>query len=148
MMQPSGTGISTSSTGADFSSRQGNLGLCLNYPLHVPVDSTNQRILARTSMATVRPWLEITPETSKGRELWSLIRGSAIWLTWIDRTSTAFDNEVRSQPRLETTLWDAVIDHGRAAWLRTTLLIKQYPAQKRQSSWCTSTCFGTRRHAG
>ena len=80
--------------------------------------------------------------------LWSLIRGSTIWLIWIDRNAICFQRDLWATQKLETMLWDAVIDHGRTAWLRTQSLIEQYPNEggkfldQFRSVWCQSDFFG------
>jgi hypothetical protein len=82
------------------------------------------------------------------RILWLLLRGSAIWIIWIDRNSICFQQDFQSTQKLEIMLWDSVIDHGRTTWLRMKTLIKQYPADEDKfigrlsEVWCQSELFG------
>jgi hypothetical protein len=62
--------------------------------------------------------------------LWTLITGSASWIIWLDRNAICFQQDVWATQKLEIKLWDAVIDHGRTAWLRMKTLTKQKPADE------------------
>jgi hypothetical protein len=85
--------------------------------------------------------------------IWSLIRGTAIWITWLDRNAICFSNDFWPQAKIEKVLWEGILDHGHPAWYRTKLLMDQYPARSWKflatfdQDWCGNDCFGVRRGA-
>jgi hypothetical protein len=87
-----------------------------------------------------------------GRQLWSLFRGSIIWLSWLDRNAICFHNDDWPQHVLETKLWVHFTDHGRTAWLRSRRMQKLQPTRAvkhlRQFDrfWMRTPLFGTRTH--
>jgi hypothetical protein len=87
----------------------------------------------------------------EAKHLWSLIRGSILWVVWIDKNAICFSQEVWPQIRVEKTIWEAILDHGRTAWYRTKCLIKQYPndtgkfLDRFDQEWCRSFTFAQRR---
>jgi len=86
----------------------------------------------------------------KGAHMWSLFRGSVLWITWLDRNATCFSNAPRPAQKLEKAIWEAFLDHARAAWVTTSNLCQLYLdkaarfLQKFDSTWLSSKFLGTR----
>ena len=80
--------------------------------------------------------------------VWSLRRGSTIWLIWIDRNTTTFNNEVWPIQNMHQMLWQAALDLARMNWMRTQLLIPKFPARimfflnKFDATWGSLLCLG------
>jgi hypothetical protein len=51
----------------------------------------------------------------RGTTLWSLLRGSIIWTTWIDRNAWSFQHDNWSVVKLHSMLWEAFLMLGRSA---------------------------------
>ena len=80
---------------------------------------------------------------SHAKVVWSLLRGSTIWLTWIDRNMIAFNSEVWPQQKIHQLLWETALD-----WMRTKELIHRFPAcimlllNKFDKTWGVMPLFG------
>jgi hypothetical protein len=44
--------------------------------------------------------------------MWSLLRGSVLWLTWLERNVICFQAENWQLVKIEIALWDAMLDHA------------------------------------
>ena len=53
--------------------------------------------------------------------MWSLLRGSVLWIIWIRRNTCVFANVRWSRVHLEQVIWDATMDLARVAWLQARL---------------------------
>uniref|UniRef100_A0A7I3ZDU9 Reverse transcriptase zinc-binding domain-containing protein n=2 Tax=Physcomitrium patens TaxID=3218 RepID=A0A7I3ZDU9_PHYPA len=69
-----------------------------------------------------------------GVTLWTLVRGSVIWICWITRNAKVFSNEDLPKEKIKLMVWEVILDHGRTDWLRITKLIVLYPNQQGSSS--------------
>jgi hypothetical protein len=82
--------------------------------------------------------------------LWSLLRGSIVWITWIDRNAWSFQNDNLSEVKLQSMLWEAFLTLGRAAWSKTLTLSQARPRltakyfRNFNRLWMTSSYFGSR----
>ena len=85
-----------------------------------------------------------------GSTMWSLFRGSVIWVSWLDRNAICFSQDDWNLPKLEVVLWEYFIDHIRVAWLKTQGLMELYPLRaglylsKFDKVWLQSSFFATR----
>jgi len=86
----------------------------------------------------------------KGSCMWSLFRGSVLWISWLDRNALCFNDISWPPQQLEYMLWEAFTDHARAAWLKTTNLCALYPEKEGNflkrfdHVWLQTDFFGTR----
>jgi hypothetical protein len=84
------------------------------------------------------------------RQLWSLFRGSVIWVSWVDRNALCFRNEVWPQYQVNRLLWKHFLDHGRMAWQHTCCTQKNHPLHAARllrqfdRQWMYNRFFGTR----
>jgi hypothetical protein len=62
-----------------------------------------------------------------GKTIWSLLRGSILWITWLDRNAMSFNNEDWSVQKTQTLIWEATMELGHTAWLHTTTRCQQHP---------------------
>jgi hypothetical protein len=89
-------------------------------------------------------------QLQKGRNLWSLFRGSVTWLSWLDRNALCFRNEDWPQHVMEAKLWELFLDHGRTTWLRSSSLQRSHPARAAKAlrqfdqMWMLNPLLGTR----
>lgn len=63
----------------------------------------------------------------KGKTLWMVLRGSVIWLIWLDRNADCFSDTKWTPQLREQRIWEATSDVIRTAWARTVHLIRAYP---------------------
>jgi hypothetical protein len=63
----------------------------------------------------------------RGKTIWSLIRGSILWIMWLDRNAKSFSDEDWPAQKIQTLIWDAIVELGCTAWLRTTTRCQHYP---------------------
>jgi hypothetical protein len=86
----------------------------------------------------------------KGTALWSILRGSIIWTTWLDRNAQCFQQDNWSGAKLQALLWDAFFTLARTAWTRTIQLCQAQPRLTGKylanfdKVWMTSNSFGSR----
>lgn len=62
----------------------------------------------------------------KGKKLWTVLRGSVIWIMWIDRNADCFADGKWTSHMRELRIWEAMVDIIRTAWARTRQLISKY----------------------
>jgi hypothetical protein len=85
--------------------------------------------------------------------MWSLFRGSVIWVCWLDRNAICFARDEWNLPKLEVVLWDYFIDYIRVAWLKTQTLVETHPTKATQlysrfdHTWLQSKFFASRHNA-
>jgi hypothetical protein len=60
--------------------------------------------------------------------IWSLIRGTVIWILWLARNAKVFCNELWTQEQLNKQLWDGILDHPRKSWYKISRIQKEQPA--------------------
>jgi hypothetical protein len=89
------------------------------------------------------------PRRVKGdKHLWSLIRGTTVWITWMGRNAICFSTDYWPVEKIETMLWSTLLDTSRMAWLRTKLLTQQQPQRQHRfleqfdRDWYTINYFG------
>jgi len=82
--------------------------------------------------------------------MWSLFRGSVIWIAWLDKNAICFNNNTWPMQKLEQVIWEACVDHARIAWFKTTKLCKLYLDKegvflgKFEHTWLQSDFLGQR----
>lgn len=85
-----------------------------------------------------------------GTTIWSLLRGSVVWLCWLGRNAWVFNGDNWPQAKLEHLIWEAALDYARTAWLKTSCLCTKLPAKapkflrKFDNSWLRTPFFGSR----
>jgi hypothetical protein len=73
-----------------------------------------------------------------------------MWISWLDRNAFSFNHDNWSREKTQALIWEAVVNLGRMAWLRTANLIKQYPHHSRKylltfdRVWMHTGFFGAR----
>lgn len=88
--------------------------------------------------ATTMPWLMLSWEQCifgvalpaplhSFWKSWSLMRGAAMWIVWIQRNQCVFDNNRWPPDVLERTLWDAVLDLARMSWAKVAWYEQHQP---------------------
>jgi hypothetical protein len=86
----------------------------------------------------------------KNLDVWSLLRGSVLWLTWLARNVVCFQAETWQLAKLEVTVWEALFDHAKVAWTHYLMCMKLHPAstvkfiQRFDDNWCSSKLVYTR----
>ena len=50
-----------------------------------------------------------------GKNMWSLLRGSVLWITWLDRNAFYFNANSWPTQELEQVIWEALKDHAHVA---------------------------------
>ncbi|KAG0566579.1 hypothetical protein KC19_7G074200 [Ceratodon purpureus] len=88
--------------------------------------------------ARTQPWPMLTweqcllgtnlpPPLQDLSETWSLIRGAVIWIIWICRNACVFHDHRWTDAHMHQTLWDAILDLGRANWAQVTWTFRTHP---------------------
>jgi hypothetical protein len=63
-----------------------------------------------------------------GSKLWSLLKGSIMWISWIDWNAICFHTDPWPTAKIEQVVWDTLQDHARATWKHYLTCIRLYPA--------------------
>ena len=69
----------------------------------------------------------LSSNLKNGTTLWTLFRGSIVWICWLERNARCFREESWVHQKIEALLWEEFIDHGKTAWYRTKRLIQSRP---------------------
>lgn len=70
---------------------------------------------------------DLPAHLQSGRTVWSLIRGSVLWVIWIRRNASVFKDVQWPKEQLQCALWDSFLNLGRLAWLRVRMLERLQP---------------------
>ena len=82
--------------------------------------------------------------------IWSSLRGSVLWIMWISRNSKVFSQFNWALEFSYQTIWDSLLDSGRAAQLRTQMGARLNPDRtdviwkKFDNAWLTSPTLASR----
>jgi hypothetical protein len=82
-----------------------------------------------------------------GYSLWSLLRGTILWITWLDRNALTFQADHWTSVKVEIIIWEATSDHVWVAWKNLSTGMRHQPnrlprlLQKFDDAWCSSPMF-------
>jgi hypothetical protein len=62
-----------------------------------------------------------------GMKVWSLLRGSVMWISWLARNANCFHADQWPLEKVECMIREALHDHARAAWKHFQTCCKLYP---------------------
>ncbi|KAG0625649.1 hypothetical protein M758_2G071300 [Ceratodon purpureus] len=83
------------------------------------------------------------------QHLWSLLRGSTLWVIWIHRNAQVFSATRWTVPAIEIALWETFLDLARTAWYKMEYMQEHNATglgnaiEEFQATWLTSTVFCT-----
>lgn len=92
----------------------------------------------------------LPPQFEQNQPMWSLLRGSTLWIIWIRRNAHVFTTTRWTQDALELALWDAFLDLARSSWQKVQEPRARPPTRLRQAIrefdrvWQTNGVFFTR----
>lgn len=88
----------------------------------------------RLSWAQCVLGVDLPPQLEIYQHLWSLLRGSAIWVIWISRNAHVFTTNRWTQEALEVALWDVFLDLARTVWHKVQETRVHRPTGLRQAT--------------
>ena len=72
------------------------------------------------------------------KRIWELLRGIALWGSWILRNEFVFEGTVWSTQKVQDYIWSVIIDYGRVDWARTLKVIQTSNSPDRcQNALCS-----------
>jgi hypothetical protein len=63
----------------------------------------------------------------RGTALSSLLRGTILWLTWINRNTRSFNQENWLAMKIQWMLWEATLNLGRSTWTKPCTYVSLDP---------------------
>jgi hypothetical protein len=83
----------------------------------------------------------------KVSRIWLLLRGTILWLLWLERLDASYNKIVWHPEKLLSFIWLGMVDYGRVAWKKTLDKCKRNPIKahstrtKFRIQWCTGGVF-------
>ena len=59
--------------------------------------------------------------------LWTLLQGITLWTLWISRNDTVFNHSSWPEQKIFVSIWNSIVEYGKAAWLKTIQLCRRSP---------------------